>query len=711
MKPIAFYFMAFLLCLPSIANAQKQNYDTVRYYGVYGGLNYNLHFSDFQALPGKPICCTNFEGGSGFGFNLGGLLEFPINHAVYFGIRLGVSTLDGTLSEEDVTGNTEFRDLNPPYNTISISQAKSKYEIQSSITMFDLEAHAGFKFFDRFYTTAGLKAGSIASTSLDQKEELLQPDNVVFLENGKRTRSVYNGFDMPELNSFQMFATFSLGYRIPVFESGVLQPEIRYSLPFIEVSSVDWIVSSLSFGAALKFPYLKPKPKPIDKQYQIVRDTVVDIIAGIPNERIELIDSREETTLDDSGDVVIELTTKYENYRLEKPKPEEIEIDLMVYGIDPQGKVMENPTVVIEETEYQEMFPLLPYVFFEQGSDEINRSSLTMMDKKSTDDFNPDKLTPNTLDIYKDMPNIIGNRAKNSEADLIITGCNNNTGNEQNNLKLSKARAEKISKYFNEVWDIPKSRIVIKNRNLPLNAANNENPDGKAENRRVEISSQDKNITAPFIIKDIKRTATPPVLEISPKFAGKEIDSAAIYVKHNNEILRYYSLTDKMEKRIWEIEELPIPRYDKDVQVELNVYSGDDSYQKSKTIGISQKTIRKKREILKDDKIIDKFALILFDYDKASLKNEHLDVLKEVKDHIKENTEVYITGYADRTGDAEYNENLANDRINNVLKALDVNNQIEKNSVGSRVLLYNNDTPEGRNYSRTVIIELRTPVK
>ncbi len=711
MKPISFYFIAFLLCLPALSFAQKQHNDTLLYYGVYGGLNYNVHFTDFQALPGKPICCTNFEGGTGYGFNIGGMMEVPLNDAVFLGGRFGFSKLDGTLSEDDVTGNTEFRDLNPPYNTLRIAQAKSNYEIQAAINMLDIEAHAGFNFFEKFYTTAGLKLGYIASTNLNQKEELLQPDNVVFVENGKRTRSEYNDFDMPDLKSTQLFATFSIGYRIPVFETGIFQPEVRYHLPFSEISSVEWLVSSLSIGAALKFPYLKERAKPIDKQYQVQRDTIIEYIPEISKERIQLIASREEVTKTEEEDVVVELTTKYEKYRLEKPKVEDVDIELMVYGIDPQGQIMINPTVVIEETEYQEMFPLLPYVFFEQGTDNINQGSLNFLDKNEVLSFDPDKLNPSTMDIYKDMLNIVGKRAKDSGAELIITGCNNNTGAEKNNLSLSKSRAERVKDYFVNVWGISENKIEVKSRLLPLSAANNDNKDGKQENRRVEISSTDKTVTAPFIIKDIKRSATPPVLEIKPKFSGREIDSAVVYVKHNGELLRRFDLGNKIDKRIWEIEKLPIPRYDKQVDINFIVYSGDEEYKESQTIGISQKTIRKKREILRDDRIIDRFALILFDYDEAKLKAEHLEVLKTVKEHIKDNSEVIITGYADRTGDPDYNEKLAEERINNVLSALKINNRVEKNSVGSRLLLYNNDSPEGRNYSRTVIIELRTPIK
>ncbi len=712
MKPIAFYFIAFLLCLQASSFAQNsRNKDTVLYYGAYAGLNYNIHFTDFQSLPGKPICCTNFEGGTGYGFNFGGMLELPLNNAVYLGARLGFSTLDGTLSEEDITGNTEFRDLNPPYNTISVSQAKSKYQIESAINMLDLEAHAGFKFFDDFYTTAGLKLGYIVSTNLNQKEELLQPDNVVFLENGKRIRSEYTDFAMPDGKAMQLFATFSVGYRIPVFTTGVLQPEIRYHLPFSEISSVDWLVSTVSFGAALKFPYLKEKDKPRDKQYRIQRDTIVEYIAGITKDKIELIDNYEETTEIEEYNVIVEQTVKYEKYRLEKPKPIDTEIELLVYGIDENGNIMTNPTVVIEETEYQEMFPLLPYVFFEQGSTKINPGSLNLLSKEETKSFDPDKLNPNTMDIYKDMLNIIARRALDSGADLVITGCNNATAEEANNTSLSGSRANLIKEYLTQIWDIPEGKVKVKNRALPMNAANNDNPDGKSENRRVEISSNDKGVTAPFIIKDIKRTATPPVLEISPKFSGMAIDSATIFVKHNGEVLRRYDFKDKLEKRIWDIERLPIPRYDKNVDIDLIVYTGNQAHTESRTIGISQKTIRKKREILRDDRIIDRFALILFDYDKANLKAEHIDVLKAVKEQIKPNTEIFITGYADRTGDPEYNEKLAGERIENVLNALKIENKVEKNSVGSRLLLYNNDSPEGRNYSRTVIIELRTPIK
>ena len=70
-----------------------------------------------------------------------------------------------------------------------------------------------------------------------------------------------------------------------------------------------------------------------------------------------------------------------------------------------------------------------------------------------------------------------------------------------------------------------------------------------------------------------------------------------------------------------------------------------------------------------------------------------------------------IYGFADRTGSAEINRELAMDRCVSVRDALARSLRgvpVELEAVGSDRLLFDNDLPEGRNYCRTVQIVVET---
>ena len=103
---------------------------------------------------------------------------------------------------------------------------------------------------------------------------------------------------------------------------------------------------------------------------------------------------------------------------------------------------------------------------------------------------------------------------------------------------------------------------------------------------------------------------------------------------------------------------------------------------------------------------------VLFNYDDANISYVDRQILSEIKKHIIKDSRAVVTvsGYADRTGNAEYNKNLAKRRCDEVCKFLDIKNAVI-DPVGSDDLFFNNNLPEGRALSRTVKIEVRTPIK
>jgi outer membrane protein OmpA-like peptidoglycan-associated protein len=132
---------------------------------------------------------------------------------------------------------------------------------------------------------------------------------------------------------------------------------------------------------------------------------------------------------------------------------------------------------------------------------------------------------------------------------------------------------------------------------------------------------------------------------------------------------------------------------------------------KSLQLDVEQLTVRQKRFEQRDDKRIDRFSLIVFDFNKADLTPAHRELLSEVKSRIQPQSKVVIAGYADRSGDPDYNRELARRRCVEVQRALGLPDAaVTIVPKGSDELLYDNATPEGRSYCRTVQITIETPI-
>ena len=107
------------------------------------------------------------------------------------------------------------------------------------------------------------------------------------------------------------------------------------------------------------------------------------------------------------------------------------------------------------------------------------------------------------------------------------------------------------------------------------------------------------------------------------------------------------------------------------------------------------------------------FANVLFDFDRASVKEEDYSNLTKLITLLKENPNknVELSGHADAVGDAGYNLQLSKNRANAVKKYLVKNgiaaNRIEITSFGENNPAQTNDTPEGRKFNRRVEIILK----
>ena len=121
---------------------------------------------------------------------------------------------------------------------------------------------------------------------------------------------------------------------------------------------------------------------------------------------------------------------------------------------------------------------------------------------------------------------------------------------------------------------------------------------------------------------------------------------------------------------------------------------------------------KKKRVEQVKDKRLERFSLMLFDFDRAEISAENLTLLSFIKQRIAPTSQVTIIGYGDRVGSREYNRDLAFRRSVEVKNFLQLpEDRIKIVPIGNDVLLHDNATPEGRSYCRIVQVIIATPME
>ncbi len=715
-------YLITLLLVFSLSSAYSQ--ETSTKLGIYGGLNLNSHTADFYKLQGIPNCCPAFETGDGMGFNAGILYEYRIMSNIWLGARLGIMTLDGELTKSEPT--TIITPSGP-------EDGAFEHKLNGYFTNIGFEPSLIYNPFGGLLLSVGARLGTNIRSDFDQIETLTNPDYGTFLDSlgndtFSRSRNEYSG-EIPNSISFQLALLGSISYELPLNRNGslLLAPEIAYYFPFSEmVENTDWKCSSLRADIAFKYspmPDLE-KEEIHHKEYHI--DTIrveTDIIAentykkGIPITRSE----QKET---DDNIIITDFITRIDTMLIARKY--KIQSRVIAVGIDENGNEIPNPIFKIEEFESSKYEPLLNYVFFQDNSSELS-NKYHKISNNETNDFRIDSLyNEGTLDIYYNLLNIVGLRMReNPKAKITLIGCNADIGNEKADKELSMNRAESVKKYLVDIWSISDDRIKLESRNLPEKASTPINEPEKAEeNRRVEIYSYEPKILEPIFLEQIIRSANPPIARFIPMTeaeAGlKTWEFYAYQGFSNSESKRTNALFTKSGK-----EELPdyidwkfelvqknIPAKPEPIIYSLMIEDkkGNKDINEEQTLPIDVLTVREKRINRVGDYELQKYSLILFDFDKSSIEGNNQKIIDFIQSRVKRESEIEIIGYTDRTGEDAYNKKLSERRAEST-KAMLKRQDAKAQGIGEEALLYNNDIPEGRFYCRTVNIIVKTPIK
>jgi len=164
----------------------------------------------------------------------------------------------------------------------------------------------------------------------------------------------------------------------------------------------------------------------------------------------------------------------------------------------------------------------------------------------------------------------------------------------------------------------------------------------------------------------------------------------------------------------WQLEndQLTVPKLKNPIKYILTVtdnkgktFTTDNQELAVEVIKISEKRVQRI-----DDYEIEKFSLILFDFDKSNIESNNKKIIDYISKRIKPESIIEIKGYTDRTGDAQYNMKLSEKRAGSVKSALN-RDDAKSIGIGEQEFIYNNDIPEGRFYSRTVEVTVKNKVK
>mgnify|MGYP000169674034 CR=1 FL=1 len=662
---------------PAFAVAQTDSTKTLRVGGFVGGV-LNQHIASFATLPGIATGRTGdgvlFSGGASAGLTLGALLEYPLVDFLSLGLRLSYAGNSGLLKAQEAQ---RIGALNADGTAITFYDALFGRELQANLTSIGVEPLAVIHPFMqdglrnlRFY--AGVRLGLMVQHTFSQKETILSLTPVdaasssVNFNNLQRERNVLATQEIPQAQTLHAAVTAGVGYDINV-GSLAITPEVFYALGLTPlVANTSWNLNQLRGAVSVRYtlpPLPPPPPPPPPKPVQAVEATIAAF------------------TTDTSG----------------------VEVPLV--------------QIKVEEFVSRQMYPLLPYIFFDYNSSVIP-ARYHRLNGEETASFSENKFfNADAMRVYYDVLNIIGKRLQEyPKATITITGCNDHVSpGELDNLALSRSRADEVRQYIRRTWGIDTARMEIRQRNLPEKPTNSKDSLGTEENRRVEIASATWEIMQPSLVYDTLLVPSAPVIRFKTSAKAEAgVAKSTIRAFQNERTLKQYTALNALDPVVeWNTarEQSTIPRSEDKMKFSYEVIDSEGrSAMPIDSIPVEQITIRKKRSLRIKDKEIDTYRLILFDFDSPEVGPENARIIKGlVLPNVKPQSTVQVSGFTDKLGSAEVNQRLSEGRARSVSNLVS-SKQTTARGLGAKMIIYPNEIPEGRFLSRTVEVRVETPI-
>lgn len=618
--------------------------------GIFAGMQWNRHISAFSKLPGIPNCCPLFEKGEGTGFQAGVHIDHTFFESISLSLRLGWYTLDAKLEDLETKENLVRIDD-------ELVRGSFMHHLETSLSELAVEPMVSYNPFGGLNIYGGIHLGYLAVSRFHQFETLEKPEyEGVFADTETRRRNDSSG-TIPALNDFTLGLTAGIGWNLPLNEERTvfLSPEVFYFEGMNDfVKNLKWEASSVR--ASLHLKYIPRK----SSQYREIRSRMYIDTVTVSSDSI----FKEEIT---AGNIMVsEKTTERDN--------EEI-TDIIYFRTDtsfkrnlPKARVKLNtPKMTVSARFATEVFPALPYIFFEKNNDRISGFFETQVD---TSTFKIDSLKTDPIVFHKNILNIIGKRLKKyPEAAITLTGAADSSS-EDNLCTLAEKRAKRIKDYFLEKWAVDSARIqIVKGREdcCPENPTISRNDSAYMENRRVLIKSAHDSILKPIIRRHFIEPVNINPGKISARTDGSTrtgITETKLDGIQNGNIIfskTVYGGAPVIEKQIGN-------------ETALKLSQGSPLFVRlTLTDTLGRKTSAEQRiKIIKDTSEIEveRLSLILFKVSEDEIPPKAVNDIKIFFAEIDSTSEIRVRGFSDILGSRNVNERLSANRAANTVKII-----------------------------------------
>ncbi len=380
--------------------------------------------------------------------------------------------------------------------------------------------------------------------------------------------------------------------------------------------------------------------------------------------------------------------------------------------------ILEPATLTIEELTTIDSSPFLNYIYFEAGDSEIPSRYNVFHSQNDIQNFDESELK-GTLEKHHNILNILGRRLlDHADASIRIVGCNSNRGVEQGKIDLSRSRAEAVRAYLKYIWGIEGSRIQVEAHNLPAVASTSSRKEGREENQRLEIYS---DFTA--LLDIVKSTYVQEISDakqfiIQPQINSEyEIDHWTIKLAGDGMTIESLSGSDVIEPAYHlSLADVGLRKLSTYRTITAGIEVTDRKGQS--TLAQAQADVRfiKRQERLAQKegfRVLEKYALILFDFNRSDIKEHNQDIIDRIVARINEipTATVSIVGHTDSIGHEAYNLDLSIKRAKSAYDyilsgGVQAGDNISYKGIGLHDALFDNELPEGRALNRTVTVTL-----
>ena len=377
-------------------------------------------------------------------------------------------------------------------------------------------------------------------------------------------------------------------------------------------------------------------------------------------------------------------------------------------------------TLTVEEQIVRQQFPLLTYLFFEPGQTEVSPRYHVFTAADESARFDEKVIPGDAIEHYYHVLNVIGARLRANPLSMVsVVGCSDNGANDNAVPRIGDQRAETVQDYLVRIWGIDPQRIRVSGRGLPEIPSSTSVPEGVAENRRVEILSTDWEIMKPLSFETRELRVDPDTLFMGMRFTLDGVLTRwKLPVYAGGKLWREFTDTTGPDVEVcWDLRgpNGEFPRSSLRYEWSVEDSSGEETVVHRAALPVKLLTVERKKVENLADMEIERFNLILFEFNKADLGSRNERILQLVVPGIKPESNVTVAGYTDVIGEERANQLLSEQRARAVYGRLrDIGTpcrSMESIGYGEALRLFSNLLPEGRFYNRTVQITIKTPVR